>query len=335
MRPLPVPVPGETARRPVRMTRIAGRSLLFFMVVLAATSYLIAPVESLWSKNLAIDGRVTMGGCQDFRVTGAAVSVDQTTGQTSYSYTLTGGGPGCNHDASFVAILPVCFNPELAPAGDVAGTGEPIGWTYSPKNKPDDMQVKWNADGTVGPGPFDAVFTFTLNGTDIPMVPTGSMVHAGGGQPDPVEDFAGTVTVPWPSSCGPVPGAAQEEPPGRAASGPPGGTMVPPPVPTAKPRPSAAREEGTVTRTPGPADEEDRTITPPPAPADGGKDGTATPAPTPAADGQDATTTPTPTGAAGGEDATATATPTQAVGGGQGNTSPNSSQAMSNDGEVR
>jgi len=117
-------------------------------------------------------------------------------GNTSFSFTLTGGGGGC-HDISYVA-LPVCFNPKKSPEGLVLATTQPAHFDFNPQFSPSSKRVKWDAAGA-GPGPFNATFTFTLAGTGIPTETVQAQTHAGGGS-DPVS--SGAVAVPKPASCG-------------------------------------------------------------------------------------------------------------------------------------
>ncbi|MCC6386339.1 MAG: hypothetical protein IT302_03030 [Dehalococcoidia bacterium] len=186
-----------------RASRLAAPLMLAAGLFMFSLSQ-IAPATTLWSETLTIGSSVTTGAfaCKPLAVTGATVTTTGSgpTGSTTFTYKLNGGGdkngsPECaNKDLSFFA-LPVCFKPD----DTVTAHTQPANWTYDPKNKPGEYQVKWNSNGSVGAGPFSNVtFSFTVAGTGVPTEQVHAIVHAGNGQ-DMID--AGLVTVPKPAAC--------------------------------------------------------------------------------------------------------------------------------------
>jgi hypothetical protein len=187
-----------------RLRALAAPLLLVAGLSLFGMSQLTAANTS-WSKDLSVSMTLGTGefGCEPLQVTQNPTT--SAGGNTTYSYTLTGGGhgsPACR-DLSFVA-LPVCFNPLLAPApgGLVTAETHPTGWSYAPRNDADNLWVKWTAAASVGSGPVTAAFTFTLAGTPIPTESVQAIVHAGPGDQDTNNIDGGAVDVPKPPACG-------------------------------------------------------------------------------------------------------------------------------------
>ena len=186
-----------------RASRLAAPLMLAAGLFMFSLSQ-IAPATTLWTETLTIGSSVTTGafGCKPLTVTGATVTTSGSgsSGTTTYTYTLSGGGdkngsPECaNKDLSFFA-LPVCFKPD----DTVTANTRPANWTYNPKKEPGEYQVKWDANGSVGTGPFSNVtFSFTVAGTGLPTEQVHAIIHAGNGQ-DMID--AGLVTVPKPVTC--------------------------------------------------------------------------------------------------------------------------------------
>ena len=155
-----------------RASRLAAPLMLAGGLLMFSLSQ-IAPATTLWTETLTIGSSVTTGafGCKPLTVTGATVTTSGSgsSGTTTYTYTLSGGG---DKNGS-----PECAN----------------------KNKPGEYQVKWDANGSVGAGPFSNVtFSFTVAGTGLPTEQVHAIIHAGNGQ-DMID--AGLVTVPKPVTC--------------------------------------------------------------------------------------------------------------------------------------
>lgn len=158
--------------------------------------------------------------CQPFVLTYTGST--QKDGNTTYSYTLIGGGPaasGCKDVASLA--LPVCFNPDLAGSGgSVISESHPLlpaGWGYAPQHTEAAALATWSVTGPlVGGGPFDAVFSLTLPGKVIPLTPTVATVSLRGGP----SQVAGIVVVPAPGGCtAPTPAASPPSDPRRSGDG--------------------------------------------------------------------------------------------------------------------
>jgi len=144
----------------------------------------------------------TAVACQPFALTYTGST--QKDGNTTYSYTLIGGGAaasGCKDIAS--VALPVCFNPDLVGGGgsvvSESHPSTPAGWGYEAHGSESSPLATWTAIGPfIGSGPFDAVFSLTLKGTVIPLTPIVATVSLVGSKTAIV---AGTVVVPAPEGC--------------------------------------------------------------------------------------------------------------------------------------
>ena len=188
----------------------------------------------------------TAVACQPLTLTyTGATSKD---GNTTYSYTLIGGGAaasGCKDVSSIV--LPVCFNPDLAEEGgsviSESHPSTPAGWGYEPQGSESTSLATWTAIGPfVGSGPFDAVFSLTLKATVIPLVPTVATVSLVGSNTPIV---AGTVVVPAPEGCTIAPVTAATPTPDPVRSGNGNGSFVT--------GPNATSNDAPPRRTPSPS----------------------------------------------------------------------------------
>ncbi len=189
----------------LRRLRSAAMPAALALVLSLFALVQLPSANTLWSQDVSFNASVSTGtfACQPYTITLASTSHEG--GNTTFTYTFSGGGrvaegDNCAHDISYVALNNVCFNPKLAPAGDVltethpaSTTNPPSHWEYTPANKPGEKRVKWDGIG-VGTGPFSNTFSITLPG-NVPTVPGEFDVHAGN-----VHTF-GDVAIPDPASC--------------------------------------------------------------------------------------------------------------------------------------
>ncbi len=158
-------------RKQVRGARAVALPGLLALAMMTFGFTQLPSANTLWYETLTLTANVGAGQwatCTALKVTGSAPVVAN--GQTTYGYTLTGGGALCKN-VSYVAI-PVCFSPGLAPSGLVInethpGLGNSV-WTYAPQDGrgPFGKRVKWGSV-SAGSGPFSGTFTFTVPGTNI------------------------------------------------------------------------------------------------------------------------------------------------------------------------
>jgi len=192
------------ARKQVRRARAAMLPALLALAMMGLAFTRLPSANTLWYETLTVTAEVGTGsfGCQPLSVTGGTVV--ENSGKSMYSYTLSGGGAGCKN-ISYVA-LPVCFNLQLSPSGLVLSTAQPATFSYAAQNGGSlGNRVKWKAEAGAGSGRFNATFSFTINGTNIPTVIVQAQTHPdvvpgsnpGGSTPT----NSGAVEVPWPTSA--------------------------------------------------------------------------------------------------------------------------------------
>ncbi len=261
-------------RRQVRRARAVALPALLAVSMMGLAVARLPAATTLWYETLTMTASVDTGEfeCRPLSVTGG-VAVEEG-GKTTYSYTLSGGGARCK-DISYVA-LPVCFDPELAPAGLVFATSQPLTFSYDPQSGgPFGKRVKWQAGAGAGSGWFNAVFSFTISGAGLPTVTVQAQTHpdvaASGSQGGSTPTDSGAVQVPWPASCGAMPASAIRGITTFGVSNTTGAGSHPAMLPTPTRTPRAAQ--------PGPD------VPPAPAPAGSGAQpgGFAGPTPTPTA----------------------------------------------------
>ena len=205
-----------------------------------------APAQVAPVAPLTRDGSPTTSSvvaCQPFSLTYTGATAKD--GNTTYSYTLMGGGAtasGCKDISS--VVLPVCFNPGLVGGGGLVISEShpltPTGWGYQAGGSEASRLATWVASGKlVGSGPFNAVFSLTLRGTVIPLVPAIATVQLAGTDP---AQAAGTVVVPAPVGCSVLPTTtgASGTPPDPTRSGNGHGSFIAGPNATSKTPPKLA-----------------------------------------------------------------------------------------------
>lgn len=231
--------------RCVRLPRAACRRSTVIpaalLLVLSSVALLHLPAaNTAWSQDVNVSGVVKMGSfsCTPYAV--AYAGAHESGSNTTYSYTLTGGGANPITCKSVAAVaLPVCFNPALAGGGGLVIAEShpltPTGWGYTPDAAATPKLARWSVTGSdVGAGPFTALngtFSFTLAGTGIPLDATAIAQVLTSGATAPAA--AGIISVPKPLSCSPHSATLRTS--AVPKSGSPGSQA---PVPTASPSPS-------------------------------------------------------------------------------------------------
>jgi len=230
--------------RLIRREAGRARALAIPAVLLAVLSVFalvhLPSANTAWTQQVSLGASVGTGSfsCSPYAV--AYAGAHESGGNTTYSYTLTGGGANpitCKSVAS--VALPVCFNPALVGGGGLVISEShpltPTGWGYTPDTAATPKLARWSVTATdVGAGPFTALngtFTFTLAGTGIPLDATAIAQVLTSGATTPAA--AGTVSVPKPAICSPR--AATLRTSALPKSGSPGSLA---PVPSASPSPS-------------------------------------------------------------------------------------------------